>query len=116
VTWQSRVDSLEVKSLPKKSIGSGLHSHHISAPMAKAAADDLAGSNLAPIVPDVNAPEMDHLPKRTLPRGPPRPPEGAFDFMMRRMSVALSRARGSTCTLVRRLVGSFVVYYPSQRS
>ncbi len=39
---------------------------------------------------------------------------GAFDFMMRRMSVALSRARGRNVDAGRRHVGSFVLYYPSQ--
>ena len=46
-----------VIALPIRLGGLGLHSHHSSAPMAKAAADDLADSMLAPIVPDVNPPE-----------------------------------------------------------
>ncbi len=63
-----------VTALPIRLGGLGLHSHHISAPMAKTAADDLADSMLAPIVPNVNPPEKitsqtercleDHLARR----------------------------------------------------
>jgi hypothetical protein len=51
-----QIDDMVI-ALPIRLRSLGLHSHHISAPMAKAAADDLADSMLAPIVPDVNPPE-----------------------------------------------------------